>query len=1734
MTDCAEQVSTKQYINAILSVCEPQDELETFSEGSLKTIINISDIEKELRAASVWVGIEKILNPMLPGLITCLDDNRSLSLLESIIATPKLPQLVIRRGALLLVHSVLTDGTSPAARQLLAAIQQRHPTAFEDVMTAISADDSIDQDIIDQLRISLSVVQRLDITRADNVDMILASTNADARIRTAAVNDLLERVPDELAADEMKSVNSALVARIQDTNQAVLDALYSRPHILLPILAEDTESYISSLSTVLSAPGSKPKRSLLRTHLNFVATQFCPMHSVHVDAIFQQVIFPFLLFSKPRQHTAELVWEIISSQQPSSAHEWLSGCAGIVASEREKDASDTTDRMGNMDILISAQIARNIMKSNHYVAYFQTLLSKLKDPNPHTKVLGYLITRALLVQLSGEQQFEAAHKVLDVIGVEALEGMEDLPLVPCQGGDEITLAKLVVAKPSSRSTIQRLQVAIIALLPSIERPAGIALNWLGDASQASLSQRGSSYVQLCRKIYRLANASGSTPVFTTHILETLFTSLQGDSLAFLAGIWMAPIQAKAESLLRTVALSHAAAFLQAHVSEDDGVDFQTILPALLVALQISEADARHAALACISHLCQLADRKLTSVYSFDTIYGKGEYQLQYLDRDDLKKYIDALQEHRDHLAHDFNYLTLFHQQHLGRIKGDKKRDSEYKHRILCFIMSHINAIDIAMVQISLLKSVEVISDSTKVQILLPTIKSLVQSINGEKTPVAQELIDLLVSSFDTSAAKDLDLEQGEMWTVFKSVVRASFVPGAPPNVQKTISKSLQEGLFTALNTERKVTLCHLLLDLGVQNAETYTACKQLLATLVEDVQLIVHILDSLQPATNINAPRASKRPKTSYTSDDQIPRLSLFVEVLGARSLPGSLDLVSHLLETLNRVLQSIPCAQAEVSYIEQLLMSAIENAASKIVEIPNLTPNGIRLDILVELIRVADNPQTFHQALLLMANLARLAPDSVLRNVMPIFTFMGSNVFHRDDAYSFKVVQQTVDSIVPVMVSSLKNAHTETLDLYIASKEFIRVFTDAANHIPRHRRTNFFAHLINVLGYEDFLPPVCMLLVEKMANRVVRQSADDVQVSLALPTSILHHTSSSLQIRTLTSILKESQRLANRVTNPESTQPTFLEASTDEEPTAAATTITRRRALALITFVGNALKPPSSGSTASEEELRELVAALISLSSLGSGTTSDRKVDDICQAARATLNKALSVMAASDFINGVLSMIESEDSLVQTGALDLLSERLPQVSERTRLALVPAIAKIIGVIGELLCSHTVEAISVASFKALRSIGLSLCPGEESALAETIPFILKSIRGRNATVPAICALSPLPGKIGPRIIPYFREIVSESVALIREGSATNLEDIYPVLNGLLSNIPNFWGAAEITQLITLCIDYCESTLNTPSPAMTSLMKVMAKRAPAGVLLPSMIDLWNSSKILRMPPYIAYFDLLARGLRSAGRPAVLEHLRPLFKVFLEAFDFAKDLGADVEIKAVIAFQELVVKLNEAAFRPLFRRLYDWAFVGSTDNSSRKITFCHIYAVLLDFFKGLMTPYMSFLLTPFVETLESAETSHTANESLWTRVIETLAKSLTHDDGAFWREDKLRQIATPLVKQIPVCVRSNASNGKSSLQDCLVALTDTVTDDLLLKSINLDILMHTRSEDVRLRLFALTCSEKLWKAHGGKLLGFVAETSTFIVECTEDENDMVVRESFKLKDAVESVAGNIDGL
>jgi U3 small nucleolar RNA-associated protein 10 len=76
----------------------------------------------------------------------------------------------------------------------------------------------------------------------------------------------------------------------------------------------------------------------------------------------------------------------------------------------------------------------------------------------------------------------------------------------------------------------------------------------------------------------------------------------------------------------------------------------------------------------------------------------------------------------------------------------------------------------------------------------------------------------------------------------------------------------------------------------------------------------------------------SDRPASNAPSADFFSSLVLLAEILAASSLPGSLDLISRLLDTLNSVLHYEPPAQGDKSYIEQLLMSAVENAAQNVI----------------------------------------------------------------------------------------------------------------------------------------------------------------------------------------------------------------------------------------------------------------------------------------------------------------------------------------------------------------------------------------------------------------------------------------------------------------------------------------------------------------------------------------------------------------------------------------------------------------------------------------------------------------------------------------------------------------------------------------------------------------------------------------------------------------------------------
>lgn len=60
--------------------------------------------------------------------------------------------------------------------------------------------------------------------------------------------------------------------------------------------------------------------------------------------------------------------------------------------------------------------------------------------------------------------------------------------------------------------------------------------------------------------------------------------------------------------------------------------------------------------------------------------------------------------------------------------------------------------------------------------------------------------------------------------------------------------------------------------------------------------------------------------------------MTLLTETLAAILLPGSMDLIICLLDVLNNVLHYDLPSQGDKNYMEQLIMSTVENVAEKII----------------------------------------------------------------------------------------------------------------------------------------------------------------------------------------------------------------------------------------------------------------------------------------------------------------------------------------------------------------------------------------------------------------------------------------------------------------------------------------------------------------------------------------------------------------------------------------------------------------------------------------------------------------------------------------------------------------------------------------------------------------------------------------------------------------------------------
>lgn len=161
--------------------------------------------------------------------------------------------------------------------------------------------------------------------------------------------------------------------------------------------------------------------------------------------VFTNILFPLMLYSKPRQHSVELVWDLIEKSVPKTGpglYELLSGCAEIWTTSKAESTEDVQEKMAMFNMKLATRMAGqysslvpktrahttmvdNVLSSNDFSQHVDDLVAKLRHTNGHVRLFACVIARALLRRLTGGHQVDTALKIVQALDLDQLAESSD-------------------------------------------------------------------------------------------------------------------------------------------------------------------------------------------------------------------------------------------------------------------------------------------------------------------------------------------------------------------------------------------------------------------------------------------------------------------------------------------------------------------------------------------------------------------------------------------------------------------------------------------------------------------------------------------------------------------------------------------------------------------------------------------------------------------------------------------------------------------------------------------------------------------------------------------------------------------------------------------------------------------------------------------------------------------------------------------------------------------------------------------------------------------------------------------------------------------------------------------------------------------------------------------------------------------------------------------------------------
>ncbi|XP_053156079.1 HEAT repeat-containing protein 1 [Hemicordylus capensis] len=821
---------------------------------------------------------------------------------------------------------------------------------------------------------------------------------------------------------------------------------------------------------------------------------------------------------------------------------------------------------------------------------------------------------------------------------------------------------------------------------------------------------------------------------------------------------------------------------------------------------------------------------------------------------------------------------------------------------------------------------------------------------------------------------------------------------------------------------------------------------------VDAEQLSVE-LEPLPKAKNVTTVHQTRRQKMqqqrkmqdqeNVQEDSSVnwQRTALILELLQhKKKLKQPQVLIPTLFSLLARCLEP-STDQENIEYIKQLILGCLLNICQRLSPDGSKIKSGIldeekfNVELIVQCIRVSEMPQTHHHALLLLGAAAGMFPGKVLHNIMPIFTFMGSNVMRLDDAYSFQVINKTVKMVIPALIHAEKDSDSsETVEnVEGVVIKVIRVFVDALPHVPEHRRLPILVQLISTLGGEQFLWILLVLLFEQHVTKSVTSVASGekdtvLETDTEFWISVCCEFSVKQQLQNLMTMLhyltklpenkegeheQKKSRLRKTKSNSQEMELFNVESHSGKQ--------LRHFKFLSVSFMSQLLASHSFVKKVAEcedvEELQQLEQRLLEevLCYINTVAHSVEKNANTPTAKfwRALLNKSYDVLdkvnallPTETFIPIIRGLMANQLPSVRRKAMDLLNNKLQQRTQWQKaqvellLEMVPALIAVV----QRNVSEAEPEQAINRQTALFSLKLLCkCFGAENHTT-FLPVLLMAIdvisserkEERNVTGSALLCAAEVTCTLKALTIPHLQRLMPALLKTLKHKkelvvSETYLLSAVMALLKVVETLPHFLSPYLLDTLVQVV--HLERIAVEMGPSshvnirVMSLKNTLATKLPARVLLPVIAKCYDKIADTWKNYLGSVMDILKEHIITLEKDQLSAHQSELTAFFMKALNFRAEHSQDdlkevgkIETHIISCLISMVMKLSEMSFRPLFFKLFDWS---KTEDASkdRQLTFYRLADCIAEQLKGLFTLFAGHLVKPFADTLNQINISKT---------------------------------------------------------------------------------------------------------------------------------------------------------